>query len=73
MHDTTLVGESHVGTSQDVIGDGLTEDFYAEDVGDAAIVRLISGIGNGDRNGLTFPLSRAPDPGARLRHGRCSR
>lgn len=45
MHNTTLVGESHVGTSQDVIGDGLTEDFYAEDVGDAAIVRLSSEMG----------------------------
>ena len=34
MYDAALVGKCHVGTYEDVVGDGLTEDFDAEDVGD---------------------------------------
>lgn len=34
MYDAALVGESHVGADQDVVGDGLAEDVDAEDVGD---------------------------------------
>jgi hypothetical protein len=34
MYDATSVGERHVRTNEYVIGDGLSEDFNAEDVGD---------------------------------------
>lgn len=33
VNDTALVGEGHVGTGQDVVGHGLSEDFDAENVG----------------------------------------
>lgn len=35
MDEAPLVGEGHVGTCEDVVGDGLAEDFDAEDVGDS--------------------------------------
>jgi len=34
VYDAALVGESHVGADEDVVGNGLAEDFDAEDVGD---------------------------------------
>lgn len=34
MDDTALVGEGHVGACQDVVGDGLAEDFDAQGVGE---------------------------------------
>lgn len=35
VDDTALVGEGHVGACQDVVGDGLAEDFDAKNVGDS--------------------------------------
>ncbi|KAF2462339.1 hypothetical protein BDY21DRAFT_12026 [Lineolata rhizophorae] len=35
VHDAALVAEGHVRAREDVVGDGLAEDFDAEDVGDA--------------------------------------
>lgn len=35
VDDTTLVGEGHVGACQDVVGDGLAEDFDAKNVGNS--------------------------------------
>lgn len=35
VDDSTLVWEGHVRACEDVVGYCLTEDFYAEDVGDA--------------------------------------
>jgi hypothetical protein len=35
VHDSTLVREGHVRAGEDVVGYCLTENFYAEDVGDA--------------------------------------
>lgn len=32
MDDTALVGEGHIRARQHVVGDGLPEDFDAEDV-----------------------------------------
>ena len=34
MHDAALVRESHVRAHEHVVGDGLAEDFDAQDVGD---------------------------------------
>ena len=34
MHDSSLVGQCHVGTDKDVIGDGLTENFDTKNIGD---------------------------------------
>ena len=34
VNDSSLVGESHVGSDEDVIGDGLAKNFDTEDVGD---------------------------------------
>lgn len=34
MHDAALVGKGHVRTDEDIVGNGLAEDFDAEDVGD---------------------------------------
>lgn len=42
VHETALVGERHVGSCQDVVGDCLAEDFDAEDVGDAGHKQTIS-------------------------------
>lgn len=35
MHDPALVGEGHVRAGEDVVGDRLAEDFYAQDVCDS--------------------------------------
>lgn len=35
MHEPAAVAEGHVGAGEDVVGDGLAEDFDAEGVGDA--------------------------------------
>ena len=40
MHDAALVGEGHVGACEDVVGDGLAEDFDAEDVSDTVFFEL---------------------------------
>ena len=37
VDDAALVGEGHVGACEDVVGDGLSEDFHAEDVGNSII------------------------------------
>jgi len=34
VHDAALVGKGHVRTDEDIVGNGLAEDFDAEDVGD---------------------------------------
>lgn len=41
MHDASLIGEGHVGARQNVVGDGLAEDFYPEDIGDAKLDLLV--------------------------------
>lgn len=38
VDDTALVGEGHVGACEDVVGDGLAEDFDTEDVGNTIVV-----------------------------------
>lgn len=37
VDDTALVGEGHVGACEDVVSDGLAEDFDAEDVGNTRV------------------------------------
>ena len=39
MYDPALVAESHVRACEDVVGDGLTEDFDAEDVCDSNVCK----------------------------------
>jgi hypothetical protein len=34
MDDTTLVGQGHVRAYEDVVGDGLAEDFDSKDISD---------------------------------------
>ena len=34
MDDSSLVGECHIGSDQDVVGNGLTENFDAENISD---------------------------------------
>lgn len=34
MDEAALVGEGHVAAHEDIVGDSLAEDLYAEDVGD---------------------------------------
>ena len=33
MDDTTLVGKCHIGSDKDIVGNGLTENFNTEDIG----------------------------------------
>jgi len=41
VHEAALVAKGHVGAGEDIVGDGLAEDFDAEDVGDARGVLLV--------------------------------
>ena len=34
MYDTAGIGECHVGADKHIVGDGLPEDFDAEDISD---------------------------------------
>ena len=33
MYNAALVGEAHVASYQDVVGDSLSENFYTQDIG----------------------------------------
>ena len=40
MDDAAAVGEGHVGAGEDVVGDGLAEDFDAEGVCYTAFLQI---------------------------------
>lgn len=79
MHDAALIGEGHVGACEDVVGDGLAEDFDAEDVGDSGNVCQLSclDVDQGWACGavmevLTSLPSLARCPDVRVLHGHCN-
>ena len=75
VNDTTLVGEGHVGACKDVVGDGLAEDFDAEDVGNTRVGFWLafSFFLSLSKRGRTFLPSHAPNPDAPEQHDHCSK
>ena len=61
VHDAALVGEGHVGACEDVVGDGLAEDFDAEDIGDTVSLRQyqLESVSGGKKEANISSVSRS--------------